>query len=104
MSDLRQAAEAVLDAWFRSGSKILEMRPHMEALAGALEQPPEERNFCPRCGKRALGDVHTCTPPQAEPDLFRCPKCGGPADNCHDREVPPNPYWCSKCMTQDDWK
>lgn len=67
MSDLRSAAEAVLDAWFRSGSKILEMQPHMERLAGALEQPPEKRNFCPRCGKRAIGDVHTCTPPQEEP-------------------------------------
>ena len=30
-------------------------------------------------------------------DLARCPNCGGPADNGHDREVPPNPYWCSKC-------
>ena len=27
--------------------------------------PPqlEERNFCPRCGKRNK-DIHTCTPPQ----------------------------------------
>lgn len=25
--------------------------------------PPEERNFCPRCGKLAK-DIHTCTPPQ----------------------------------------
>ena len=30
-------------------------------------------------------------------DLARCPNCGGPADNGHDREVPPSPYWCSKC-------
>lgn len=30
-------------------------------------------------------------------DLARCPTCGGPADNGHDREVPPTPYWCSKC-------
>lgn len=30
-------------------------------------------------------------------DLTRCPNCGGPADNGHDREAPPNPYWCSKC-------
>jgi hypothetical protein len=31
----------------------------------ALAQP-EERNFCPRCGKRTadLSTVHTCTPPQ----------------------------------------
>ena len=27
---------------------------------------PEERNFCPRCGKRTadLTVIHTCTPPQ----------------------------------------
>jgi hypothetical protein len=33
----------------------------------ALAQPvqPEERNFCPRCGKRTadLTAIHTCTPP-----------------------------------------
>ena len=29
-------------------------------------QRTEERNFCPRCGKRLGGvdDIHTCTPPQ----------------------------------------
>ena len=32
-----------------------------------------------------------------EPDLTKCPKCGGPADNGHDRELPPNPYFCTKC-------
>jgi hypothetical protein len=28
--------------------------------------PPEERNFCQRCGKRTadLTTIHTCTPPQ----------------------------------------
>ena len=28
-------------------------------------QPPEERNFCPRCGKRhgPPGHIHTCSPP-----------------------------------------
>jgi hypothetical protein len=33
----------------------------------ALAQP-EERNFCPRCGKRTrdLTHIHTCTPPQDE--------------------------------------
>ena len=35
------------------------------AIREALAQP-EERNFCPRCGKRTvdLTTVHTCTPPQ----------------------------------------
>lgn len=36
--------------------------------------------------------------PVQEPDLFHCPKCGGPADNGHDRSIPPNPYFCTKCM------
>jgi hypothetical protein len=33
------------------------------ALNEALAQP-EERNFCPRCGKRTadLTTIHTCTP------------------------------------------
>jgi hypothetical protein len=29
----------------------------------ALAEPGQERNFCPRCGKRTQ-DIHTCTPPQ----------------------------------------
>ena len=35
------------------------------AIKDALAQP-EERNFCPRCGKRTadLTTIHTCTPPQ----------------------------------------
>ena len=31
------------------------------------------------------------------PDLNKCPGCGGPADNGHDRCVPPSPYYCTKC-------
>ena len=34
---------------------------------------PEERNFCPRCGKRTadLTTIHTCTPPvAADPQAF----------------------------------
>ena len=32
----------------------------------AKAQPEQERNFCPRCGKRTadLTVIHTCTPPQ----------------------------------------
>ena len=33
-----------------------------------------------------------------EVDLTICPACGGPADNGHDREVPPNPYYCDACQ------
>ena len=34
---------------------------------GLMRKPvqPDERNFCPRCGKRAA-DIHTCTPPQSQ--------------------------------------
>lgn len=32
------------------------------------------------------------------PDLNTCPQCGGPADNGHDRCVPPSNYLCSKCQ------
>jgi hypothetical protein len=44
-------------------------------LRQALEQP-EERNFCPRCGKRTadLTTIHTCTPPQPEQDFKAVPK------------------------------
>jgi hypothetical protein len=31
-----------------------------------MHREPEERNFCPRCGKRTadLTTIHTCTPPR----------------------------------------
>jgi hypothetical protein len=39
----------------------------LAAIKEALAQP-EERNFCPRCGKRTqdLTTIHTCTPPQEQ--------------------------------------
>ena len=36
----------------------------------------------------------------AEPDLSLCPQCNGPADNGHDRSIPPHPYLCTKCMAE----
>ena len=41
------------------------------AIKDALFQP-EERNFCPRCGKRTtdLITIHTCTPPQIDPNQW----------------------------------
>ena len=40
-----------------------ELLEKIEALA-----QPDERNFCPRCGKRTadLTTIHTCTPPQSQ--------------------------------------
>ena len=43
-------------------------RIHAEWLVqnSPAAQPPEPRNFCPRCGKRTadLTVIHTCTPPE----------------------------------------
>ena len=42
-------------------------------------------------------------------DLSKCPKCGGYADNGHDRCLPPSPYYCIRCDPNsavgynDDW-
>jgi len=44
--------------------------------------------------RKAIGALNQ---PAQESDLSKCPGCGGPADNGHDRELPPNPYLCSKC-------
>ena len=44
-----------------------DVRRAITAIKEALAQPPEERNFCPRCGKRAgknAWDVHTCSLPE----------------------------------------
>jgi len=48
-------------------SKEEQRNTAITAIKEALAQPPEERNFCPRCGKRAGKndwDVHTCSPPE----------------------------------------
>jgi hypothetical protein len=40
------------------------------------ELESQERNFCPRCGKRT-NDIHTCTPPQrTEQEPVKLPCCG----------------------------
>lgn len=58
-----EALKLALD-WLESGNFVYptELRT---AIKDALLQP-EERNFCPRCGKRTadLTTIHTCTPPK----------------------------------------
>ena len=34
-------------------------------------------------------------------DLNKCPKCGGPSDNGHDRCVPPSAYECKNCCDEE---
>ncbi len=53
------------------GDKLYTLTFAKELLAELISEPEntsmpwpdEERNFCPRCGKRTA-DIHTCTPPQ----------------------------------------
>ena len=52
--------------WFTT-KKYKAAGRRVEQLAYYTTPPqPEERNFCPRCGKRTadLTVIHTCTPPQ----------------------------------------
>lgn len=39
---------------------------------------------------------------EVEPDIDKCPRCGGEADNGHDRCVPPTAYLCSKCYELEE--
>ena len=48
----------------------------------------------------AITALHAALAQQAEPDLSLCPQCNGPADNGHDRSIPPHPYLCTKCMAE----
>ena len=54
----------VLLAHHESGWRVVPAPP--------LPVQPEERNFCPRCGKRTPDPttIHTCTPPQIDPNKW----------------------------------
>lgn len=71
-----------------------DIRLCMEEL-GLIE---DDGAMSPEC-LEALDEMYgvRATDSHAESDLTKCPNCGGPADNGHDRCVPPNPYWCTKC-------
>ena len=53
---------------------IPDIKKAIKAIAAAKESlaQPDERNFCPRCGKRTadLTTIHTCTPPQIDPNQW----------------------------------
>jgi len=51
---------------FTKGNYIHGAKVKHIPLYTAPPQPAQERNFCPRCGKRTadLTVIHTCTPPQ----------------------------------------
>jgi hypothetical protein len=45
----------------------------INAIKQARSAPVQERNFCERCGKRLGSDIHTCTPPAAQPATVQEP-------------------------------
>ncbi len=65
-------------------------------LADLLEDTQHSAHFCgdEDCPVKVAQDALV-------PDLSICPRCLGPADNGHDRELPPNPYMCTKCNPDD---
>jgi hypothetical protein len=46
---------------------VAEIRRLIDVVGGMALAQPEDRNFCPRCGKRTADSatIHTCTPPVA---------------------------------------
>jgi hypothetical protein len=44
-------------------TQYVEAFAKLVAAKAIAELESQERNFCPRCGKRT-NDIHTCTPPQ----------------------------------------
>jgi hypothetical protein len=63
---LKLALEALEDR-----TSLMKWQTARDAVKAALAQP-EERNFCPRCGKRTADPttIHTCTPPQIDPNQW----------------------------------
>ena len=57
----------------------------------------DERNFCPRCGKRTNG-VHTCTPPSEsfDAEIFRL--------RAENEQLKRGEFICQKCGLRKDSK
>lgn len=63
-----------------------------------LQQPAEEKTWCQdKIYDTDLEYRLVERSEEVEPDIDKCPKCGGPADNGFDRCIPPSPYYCTKC-------
>ena len=73
----KQAFQLGQDYWYQADHEYVSQNKKSDVTRAKFEQlmedaikealaQPEERNFCPRCGKRTadLTTIHTCTPPQ----------------------------------------
>ncbi|MCK5560132.1 MAG: hypothetical protein KAJ51_06045, partial [Thermoplasmata archaeon] len=76
-----------------------------EAETGLISDMPGFDEAKKAHTERIFGEPHTAhedpSRTTVEADISKCPACGGPADNGYDREVPPNPYHCTKCNEAD---
>jgi len=63
MTGFKSKKTAALD---EDGMYLVHQTDHSDDILHMVAQPAQERNFCPRCGKRTrdLTTIHTCTPPQ----------------------------------------
>ena len=59
--------------------------------------------LCVKCGSDSCDNIDHDGFRCPEPDVTKCPKCGGYADNGFDRCYPPSPYYCSKCMKEEGY-
>jgi hypothetical protein len=67
--ELERFAELVFEQGRQEGMKQERALWTLTKLGQEIEAQPEERNFCPRCGKRLASgfveiSIHTCTPPK----------------------------------------
>ena len=77
----RFGLEGAMDGYYSGCFDVDGTNKETENAIASLRQAikeleSQERNFCPRCGKRT-NDIHTCTPPQrTEQDPVKLPCCG----------------------------
>ena len=84
-------------------SKEVECKYHGKMLGVSIRHT-DPKGFghyietCSRCVDKAIREYQISLQGNSpKKNLSICPNCGGPADRGHDRCMPPNPYYCSKC-------
>lgn len=87
--------------------KLDKMASYLESLdSGSGEAALIREAIADMGGVSELADSQngdSASVPPTSDSLHKCPKCDGPADNGHDRCLPPNPYFCTKCMTMPQY-
>lgn len=69
-------------------------RQSEEPMFTLFSKRKKKTQLCPYCkGSKQHSNGDPC--------CACCPSCGGPADNGNTREVPPSPYFCTKCEKEE---